>query len=483
MVEGFVKKFLQPRFHEAKPLAPCHRDWWAMMCLPARRVAFAAPRGFAKTTLLNHAIGLARGLTRISPFQLKVSASYELACERILAVKQEIEDNDELRLAFDIREIVRDRENDIIVELSDGYRFRQVAIGKGQKIRGKAWGTIRPSDIDCDDIEDDEEVLSKETRDKDMAWFMNRLLPMGGDTTRIRLYGTILHVDSLLAKVLKMRGWTTGRWEACDAEVSEESLLWPEKFNRERLIEIRDMFIDAGNLIGFNMEYRNLAIDSVSGYLQPNDFQPMSEFNFKAKKTFYVGGDMAISLKERTDHTVFAIGGLEEDGFLDIVDLRKGRWDAWGIIEEMFSIQETWNPEEWFIENGKEWLAIKAILESEMRTRNLFLNITPMVPTRDKAIRGRSLQKRMRTKSVYWDAATTWYEPAKQEMLQFRGKGEANDIFDAHAWLCIGIDLRGIEPASAEEEDEEELMWAKIKAKAAGASPQGRNWTGYEHGR
>jgi hypothetical protein len=305
---------------------------------------------------------------------------------------------------------------------------------------------------------------------------------MGGDTTRIRLYGTILHVDSLLAKVLKMRGWTTGRWEACDSEVSEESLLWPEKFSRERLIEIRDMFIDAGNLIGFNMEYRNIAIDSVSGYIQPNDFVEMSDLNHSAKKTFYVGGDMAISLKERTDHTVFAIGGLEEDGVLDAVDLRRGRWDAWGIIEEMFSIQETWDPEEWFIENGKEWLAIQAILESEMRKRNVYLNITPMVPTKDKAIRGRSLQKRMRTKSVHFDAKTTWYEPAKQEMLQFRGKGEANDIFDAFSWLCIGIDLRGVEPLSLEEEDEEELMWARIKAKAGGKH-QKIDWTGYEHGR
>lgn len=478
MVEGFVHEFLWERFYEKLPFAQCHREWWQMMCRPERRVAFAAPRGCAKTTTQNHSFGLAQALFRVSPFQLKVSASYELACERILAIKNEIEENEKLRLAFDVADIVRDRENDIIVQLGGDYQFRVVAIGMMQKTRGKAWGSIRPSSIDCDDIEDDEEVLNKETRVKQMQWFMNKLLPMGGDSTRYRVYGTILHVDSLLSRLLKMKGWVTGKWEACDADVSEHSLLWPEKFSKERLQEIKEMYISEGNLIGFNMEYRNLAVDTVSGYIQPNDFQEMSEASHNAKKTFYVGGDLAISQEERRDHTVFQVGGLEEDGYLDMVDLRRGRWDALEIIEEMFSIQETWQPEEWFIENGKEWLAIKAPLEQEMRKRGIFMQITPMVPTKDKMTRGRSFQKRMRTKSVYWDAETDWYPDAKEEILQFRGKGEANDIFDSCAWLCIGIDLRGIEPLSEEEEDEEELMWARLKAKQE-TPTSGPNWTGY----
>ena len=271
-IEGFTKAFLLDRYEERRPTPPCHREWWRMVTSPHKKIALAAPRGHGKSTALNHAYGLCAALFKRHPFQLKVSKTYGLACEKVEQAKQELIQNEKLRHVFKLKAILRDRENDFIAEMSDGYKFRMMALGMQQATRGLSWGTMRPTLIGGDDLEDDEEVMNRDRRDKGMSWIMKTLLPMGGEATEIRIYGTILHADSCLMRLINMKSWQTRIWEACDDSISPESILWPEKFNRERLLSIKQDYIDAGNLAAFNMEYRNIARDTTSGYFRPEDF-------------------------------------------------------------------------------------------------------------------------------------------------------------------------------------------------------------------
>jgi predicted phage terminase large subunit-like protein len=339
---------------------------------------------------------------------------------------------------------------------------------------------MRPTLIDIDDVDDDDDVLNPETRDKVKKKIRRVILPMGGDETEFRMYGTILHQDSALASILKNKEWSSMLLQACNEEVAQESLLWPEKFTVERLLAIKRTYIADGDLAGFNMEYRNLALDTETAFFRPEDFRPMTEEDHKRPKRFYVGGDLAFSKKEKRDYTVFVVGGIDDEGILHIVDERRGRWDGKEVIDEMYRIEEAWHPEEWFIESGAIKETLGAALELRMADEG-YLNLRPgLIPSKDKAVRASPGQARMRGRGVRFDAEGSWFADFKQEMLEFAQEGTRgahDDRVDAFAWLTQGIKDMSL-PETAEEQEERELREAWGQARMPAANDD--SCTGYE---
>jgi predicted phage terminase large subunit-like protein len=280
--------------------------------------------------------------------------------------------------------------------------------------------------------------------------------------------------------LLKNDSWKGKIYEACDANVSQESILWPEMFSQQRLMEIRTMYSSARNLQGFNMEYRNIATDQSSGFFRKEDFRSMTDEDRKkiddGRLTYYVGGDFAISTKQRRDRTVFVVGGMDADGALHVVDVRAGQWDGLQIIEEMFSIYRAWHPDEWYLESGSILKTLQGALEVEQRKHNIYLPLSLMVPVNDKQRRAVSMQARMRARAVRFDKDTSWYAHLEEECLSFP-RGEHDDYVDALAWLGVGLS-RMVTPATDEEEEEIEFENMKRESMTFGSS--GRSlWTGY----
>jgi hypothetical protein len=99
-------------------------------------------------------------------------------------------------------QFIKDTENDIIVGFNDGHKFRIIAKGAEQKLRGLIWNGSRPDIILCDDMENDELVMNKDRREKMKRWFKGALLPCISDRGIVRMVGTILHMDSLLENIM-----------------------------------------------------------------------------------------------------------------------------------------------------------------------------------------------------------------------------------------------------------------------------------------
>jgi predicted phage terminase large subunit-like protein len=464
-IEGFSERFLVDHYDERVTTPELHRKWWADVTDPHPRVGIAGPRNHAKSTALNHCYGLAAPLFRVHPFQLKVCKTYTLACEKVEQARDELSTNQRLRQTFKIKKFVRERSDDLIVELDDGYQFRMVAIGADQSVRGMSFGTIRPTLIQLDDIEDPKEVLNPDVRNYTMRWVLRTIIPMGARRCQVRWYGTILHNDSALARMLRMPSWKASRYEACDGDISPASILWPERFSRKDLIAIRQEFIESEEgygLSGFNMEYRNLAIDVTTGFFRNEDFRPMTEEDHQASGLYYVGGDLAFSQKQGRDYTVFVVGKLDETGLLHIIDERRGRWDGKEVIDEMYRIEDMCRHlngsgvEEWFIEHG----AIKATLGTALEIRMMnegYLNLCPnLIPTKDKAIRAVPIQARMRARGIRFDTETSWFPGFRQELLEFTQQGTRgahDDRVDALAWLGQGIKRMSTPLTEAEQEE------------------------------
>jgi hypothetical protein len=133
------------------------------------------------------------------------------------------------------------------------------------------------------------------------------------------------------------------------------------------------------------------------------------------------------------------------------MDQYTGRWDTLAWIDVMFEIQDKWDPAAFFVEDGVIWKSVKPMLDREMLLRNKWINCVPIMSIKDKATRGRSLQKRMGAQACRFDKEADWYPGFEDELLRFTGKGEAiaDDQFDSSAILSKGLENM----AEVEEDD------------------------------
>ena len=458
-IEGFSIGLLAANYDSPKPIPPFHREMWELAVDESKpKVAIAAPRGHAKSTAMTHAYLLAMMCFRRASFCLLVSDTEGQAIEFLGDIKSELESNEALRQTFKIRKVLKSTETNVIAQFSDGEQFRIQAKGSEQKVRGIKWKNKRPDLIVCDDLENDEIVMNPERREKFRKWFMNALIPCGSDRCLYRVVGTILHLDSMLNRLLEDPNWKSLRYEACDGQF--KNLLWPEQFPKERLVGIMESYRAQGDLDGWSQEYRNRPIAEGNTYFSKDNFLDFdrddSGRSLLPNLVYYAAADFAISEKEKADYTVIMVAGMCPDGFLHVVDVRSGRWDSESIIEELISVQKAWKPEVFTFETVHIEKAIGPFLEKRMRDSGEYLNVVKMTPTKSKTARGKSIQGMVKARSVKFDKEATWYPDLENQLLTISDsgpRGAHDDMFDAFAYIGLTIDQYW-EAASPQEEEE-----------------------------
>jgi predicted phage terminase large subunit-like protein len=481
LIEGFSLMYMQKGFDDAKPTPDFHREGWKLYSSSVEKACVIAPRGHAKSSALTHVYCLASVLFRAESYVILISTNEELAIEHLGDITRELTENEEMIKDFEIEKFVTLSKTEIIVEFKDGHQFRILARGSGQKLRGRKWRGMRPGLIICDDLEDDEQVENKERRDKFRRWFNRAAIPALRRGGKIRVHGTILHEDSLLARLRKNKEWHVRFYRAHKSFDDFSDILWPEQFTEEALRGIRQRYIEDFDANGYSQEYLNDPFDNSEAYLKKEWFLSMTEQDFDIDLKTAVGVDFAISKADKANRTSFTIGGVPSDNRLLIVGQKVDRWAIDEIIDQMFIIQDTYEPEVFYVEDGVIWKALEPILNKEMQTRNKWLLCTALSSTKDKAVRGRSLQKRMKAGNVFFDKEASWYAGYESEMLRFTGYSEArlDDQFDSTAILSRGLDMAPI----LDEDDftsEEELSFREQARLAQAQGSDGRNdITGY----
>lgn len=476
VIEGFAGSLLSKRYDGATPVPECHKQWWDICCSERPLVAIAAPRNHGKSTAITHAYVLANVVFRERKFVVLVSDTETQAVDFLRDLKEELRNNDDLIALFHIKGFVKDTETDIVVEFEDGQQFRILTRGSEQRMRGLKWNQMRPDLIVCDDLESEELVYNKDRREKFRKWFNGALLPCRAKHGIVRVVGTILHLDSLLNRLMpelhdpltkqeelrdynfsKARSWAAVRYRAYNSDFSK--LLWSTRYDADFFIKDRDRCINEGIPEIHAQEYLNYPIDERTSYFKRGDFVESTPQDKERNKRYYAATDFAISTGDRSDFTVIAIAGVDEEGRIHVEDIRRGRWDALEIIDEMFSVEKRYHPELFVVERGAIEKAIGSVIRSEMFKRGVFLNLYPMTPTKDKQSRARSLQARLRSGGVRFNKEADWYPELEDEMVRFP-KSRHDDQVDALSY--IGLVLDEVQSAltpqeQANEEYEEEL--------------------------
>lgn len=426
-------------------------EMWDYFCSDHPQVAIAAPRNHAKSTALTFAYALGLLLFRESKHLMIISSNESLATEFLNDIKVELQENELLMNEFGPYVFLRDRDTEIVIRFSDGHKFRVICKGSNQRMRGLKWERKRPDTVLCDDLEDDEIVLNEERRDRFIRWFYGALKPIIRSGGKIRLYGTILHTASLLAKTMPPekgehtihtplrtysadpdRPWLSVLYRAHNEDYSE--ILWPEQFSAKELKRIRADFAQIGLLDVYGQEYLNNPVDQNTAYFRRDDFIPMTEGDHEKRKEFYVGVDLAISQKTRAAYTCMVIGGVDAAKYLHIVDVRRERLDSLEIVNECFNIFERYEFNLMRFESEQIERTLRPVLEAEMVRRQVFFAFDSKPPLQDKAARARGFQYRMRAGNVRFDKEASWYADYEEELVHFP-KWPYMDQVDASAWL------------------------------------------------
>ena len=171
---------------------------------------------------------------------------------------------------------------------------------------------------------------------------------------------------------------------------------------------------------------RDMFIERPSSMISLNRYRVLAAF------------DLAIGKKEQNDWTVGAVGALDPRGRLHMIDLVRGRWGSFEIVEAIIAVHRNYRPARIGIEQGQLELAIKDVLTARCRELNVFPIIDrTLKPVTDKHRRAAPLQGMMQHHRVLFPNENThpWMRRVMEEMLRFPA-GRNDDIVDAMAWLA-----------------------------------------------
>jgi predicted phage terminase large subunit-like protein len=131
-------------------------------------------------------------------------------------------ENKELRMAFPevckvgaVSKLSHWQKDSIIT----GNKIRVLALGSGQKIRGRREGADRPTLVIADDLENAQNTFSADARDKMKELFESSILMAGSENTNYIFLGNLYHPHCLLSEYIseeKKNQWIQFRYAAIE---------------------------------------------------------------------------------------------------------------------------------------------------------------------------------------------------------------------------------------------------------------------------
>jgi phage terminase large subunit-like protein len=420
-IEEFGKYFFP--HHLSKPTPEFHKEIFKKYQSNLERIGIGAPRGHSKTTITDLVYLAWVIVHKKAKFVLLVSDTYSQSVLFLEALKAELESNEKLQSFYGKLASNNWSEGEII---ANGIMIK--ALGAGMKVRGLKFRESRPDLIIVDDLENDELVENKDRRDKLERWFNGALIPSLDKGGRVIIIGTILHYDSLLAKILDENKYTEYDKKTYRA-IMDEKALWSEHLNLEELEKLKNEYIEKGQASLFYSEYMNDPIDKESQEFKREYFLYRTQEELdKLETNNFLTIDTAISQRDSADYTGFCDNSIDKENKWNLKAWHK-RIGPLELIDDLFTLQKQRRYNQIGIEKTIYLQAVKPFLDEEMRKRNEFLPIVELYHNQQaKETRIRGLLPRYASKSVFH--ITGQCNDLEDEMMTFP-KGIHEDILDA----------------------------------------------------
>lgn len=262
-------------------------------------------RGGAKSTIALLCDLLRRICHGLDPYIIIGSDTLDQAASQLEDIKDELASNDKIKNDFGSlkpqaglwREAQLMQRDDGRVIWREGRivttnKVRVDAIGRGGKMRGRRFGTKRPTHIVLDDLDNDENVATKEQREKAWNWVISAVEPARDPLIgRVVVIGTIIHFDCVIARAVRKtdddgrRFFTSIRFAAMRKdEDGQLKSVWPERFTTEILLRKRALL----GVTKFGAEYMNDPRDPDTQIFVPDRFVYYSPLELEGKRLFRI---------------------------------------------------------------------------------------------------------------------------------------------------------------------------------------------------
>ena len=350
----FAEYYLPHVLENITPLF--HKEIFRLL-FSENRLGIAAPRGFAKSTIVQIIYGLHCLLFNRGEDILTISKSASLAEDWLRKIKTELENNERIRedfgslLLWGEKDSKRWTSNHIIIQQENNIFSQIRARGRGCQVRG-----LRPTKVLADDLEDEEEVRSEEQRKYLREWFFGSLLNVLKTDQQLVVIGTILHPLALLADLIdkkeQFQNWVTKKYKALENGKS----LWADRFPTEDLLKRKTEI----GTYAFEAEYQNNPISSDTCLWKPEWVKKYDRLP-KITKVF-AALDPATSTRESSDFSAIVVMGVGEDNNIYELFSIRGHWGTWELIDKIIDTQKRFQPIRFGIEEGALTNIIRPVL-------------------------------------------------------------------------------------------------------------------------
>lgn len=385
--------------------------------------AIAAPRGNAKSTLVTQIFVIWCLVTGRKHYPVIIMDALDQALPMLEAIKAELQFNP--RLLMDYPQATgqgRVWQVGVIVTANDA---KVQVFGSGKRMRGIRHGPHRPDLVIGDDLENDENVRSPEQRDKLESWLKKTVLSLGpaDDSMDVVIIGTILHYDSILARLIKNPLWNARKFRAVIEWPHRMDLWdkWEELLLNQGEAEALQFYTERKNEMemgavvswpaaqplyklmvkrardgrpAFDSEQQN---DPVSGDDAP--FANCIQFwvNRLPEWRFFGACDPSLGKHGASrDPSALLVGGFNRHtGILDVVEalIKKRLPDR--IIEDIIKLQAEYRCVLWVVEVVQFQEFLRTELVKRSAARGIPVPATAITPSTDKLLRIETLQPHM----------------------------------------------------------------------------------------
>lgn len=458
---AFCKAFFPDRFH--RPFSPIQGKIFEVLDDDTiQQAVIMAPRGWGKTSTVNLGYPAKRMLLPKKPnqFIVNISCTAAQAVMQSENLKRELVSNPLVTKIFGQQKTSNWSKEQWATSLGTFYLPR----GNGQQVRGILYRNERPNLILVDDLEDAEAVRSEEQREKLFEWFSADVLnsvDRGSHDWRVIVIGTLLHEDSLLARLVEDPNWHDVRIGLCDTNYKS---LWPEFMSSEEILELRDEYAAKGQLDVFYREYMNLPISVEDASFRQSYFKYYNESEFRQKVKFsetVVIIDAAKTVKPHSDFSsIIAISADLINQAFYVRDLVVERLHPDEIVNIAFGMAQQLGAHAIGYETTSLHEFIDYPLKNELRRRGLNIELVPLAARGKKGDRIAALIPLYRQGYIYHNP--TVCGPLEQQLLSFP-RSKFDDAMDSMAYL-IEMFETGERYFRASELADEALADAELRA-------------------
>jgi len=303
------------------------------------------------------------------------------------------------------------------LEFANGSTIR--CAGAEGKIRGK-----RPDIIILDDLENDENVLSEDWRNKVSSWFWKAALYTLKPNGQCIVIGTLVHPLALVTNLTtnyKLEGWTQRKYQG----LTDGKSIWEDQWPTPELIKRRDL-----NPAAFEQEIQNNPIPDEWRKFKPENFRFYDEVPNGLLFTTTV--DPAFELHNKADYSVVCTVGTDVYGNHYVVDISRKRLQPNELIDEIFKHLERWNSLKLGIEEQSFQKTLRYYYDLEAKRRGRYVQIVPLKSE------GRRKRYRIEALVPFINQGLIWMHKERHKELVSElicwPTGDHDDILDALAY-------------------------------------------------